>query len=63
VWFAASPKAKLVDVAEVERLIAARNDARKARNFAEADRMRAALDNLGVMIEDRADGTKWRMKE
>ncbi|MGE3333138.1 MAG: cysteine--tRNA ligase [Rhodospirillaceae bacterium] len=62
-WFAAAPKAKLVDVAEVEKLIAARNEARKTRNFAEADRVRAALDALGVLIEDRADGTKWRMKE
>ncbi len=62
-WFAAAPKAKLVDVAEVEKLIAARNEARKTRNFGEADRVRAALDALGVLIEDRADGTKWRMKE
>ena len=62
-WFAASPKAKLVDVAEVERLIAARASARKARDFAEADRMRAALEALGVVIEDRADGTKWRVSE
>lgn len=62
-WFAAAPKAKLVDVAEVERLLAARTEARKSRNFAEADRLRAALDALGVVIEDRADGPKWRMKE
>jgi cysteinyl-tRNA synthetase len=62
-WFAAAPKAKLVDVSEVERLIAARTQARADKNFSEADRFRAALDNLGVVIEDRADGTKWRMKE
>ncbi len=62
-WFAASPRAKLVDVAEVERLIVARAEARKSRDFAEADRVRAALDSLGVVIEDRADGTKWRVKE
>ena len=62
-WFAAAPKAKLVDVSEVERLIAARTQARADQNFSEADRFRAALDNLGVVIEDRAEGTKWRMKE
>jgi len=61
-WFAASPKAKLVDVNEVERLMAARTAARNARDFAEADRLRAALDGLGVVIEDRADGPKWRLK-
>jgi cysteinyl-tRNA synthetase len=62
-WFAASPKARLVDVAEVERLIEARTRARKARDFAAADHLRASLDALGVVIEDRADGVKWRMKE
>lgn len=62
-WFAAAPKARLVDVGEVERLLAARGEARKSRDFAEADRLRAALDDLGVIIEDRADGPKWRMKE
>ncbi len=62
-WFAAAPKAKLVDVAEVERLMTARTQARQNRDFAEADRLRAALDALGVVIEDRADGPKWRVKE
>ncbi len=62
-WFAASPKARLVDVAHVERLLEARADARKARDFAASDRIRGELDALGVTIEDRADGTKWRMRE
>ena len=62
-WFASAPHAKAVDAAEVERLIAARIDARKARDFKEADRLRDAIVALGVTIEDRADGTKWRVAE
>jgi len=50
-----------VDAATVEGLIAARNAARKARDFKEADRIRDEIAGLGVLIEDRADGTHWRM--
>jgi len=61
-WLASAPQAVAIDGAEVERLIEARNAARKAKNFAEADRLRAAIDALGVTIEDRPDGTRWRSK-
>ncbi|MGE3772560.1 MAG: cysteine--tRNA ligase, partial [Gammaproteobacteria bacterium] len=49
-----------VDVAKVEALIAARAAARAAKNWAEADRLRAELGALGVVIEDGAQGTTWR---
>jgi cysteinyl-tRNA synthetase len=49
------------DTAEIERLIAARNAARKARNFAEADRIRTDLAIKGIILEDRpGGGTDWR---
>src|SRR5207244_9418822 len=48
--------------AEVEQLITARNDARKARNFAESDRIRDQLLARGILLEDTPGGTRWRRK-
>jgi cysteinyl-tRNA synthetase len=50
-----------VDAEEIERLIARRAEARKARNFAEADQIRDQLAAQGVVIEDAADRTRWRL--
>ncbi len=46
--------------AEVERLVQARNDARAATDFAEADVLRGKLTALGVEIRDSREGTQWR---
>jgi len=48
--------------AEIEALIDARNAARKSKNFAESDRIRALLDSRGITLEDTPGGTRWRRK-
>jgi cysteinyl-tRNA synthetase len=48
---------KLVNI-----LIEQRNDARKNKDFAKADQLRAKLDDIGIALEDKPDTTTWRMK-
>ncbi|MCU1347206.1 MAG: cysteinyl-tRNA synthetase [Acidobacteria bacterium] len=45
---------------DIERLIAARAAARKARNFAESDRIRDELAAKGIQLEDTPAGVRWR---
>lgn len=59
-WFKAMPTDVGIGAGEIESLIEARNAARKAKDFNEADRIRAELEAKGILIEDSAEGTKWR---
>jgi cysteinyl-tRNA synthetase len=45
---------------DIDALIAQRNAARKAKNFAESDRIRDELSAKGVLLEDGPGGTTWR---
>jgi cysteinyl-tRNA synthetase len=67
-WKAWRPAALAIDDAKVEELIAARNAARKAKDFKEADRLRDKLAAMGVQLKDSKDPstdeikTTWEVK-
>jgi len=51
------------DDAEIEKLVAERQAARKRRDFATADRVRKELDERGIILEDTKDGSvRWKRK-
>ena len=47
--------------AEIDALVAERAEARKAKDFARADRLRDELNAKGVQAEDGPEGTTWRL--
>jgi cysteinyl-tRNA synthetase len=46
--------------AEIDALVAQRQAARAAKDFAAADRIRAELTERGIILEDTASGPVWR---
>ena len=49
--------------AEIEKLVAERNAAKKKRDFAAADRIRKELADRGIILEDAKDGSvRWKRK-
>ena len=60
-WFAGdTPDDGAPETDEIERLIQARQEAKAAKDYAEADRIRNDLAARNIVLEDGADGTKWR---
>ena len=64
-WFSESRQAEskvTLSVERIEELIHLRNEARARKDWAEADRIRKVIDDGGVELFDRADGTVWKPK-
>jgi cysteinyl-tRNA synthetase len=51
-----------IPLAEIDAAIAARQDARRRRDFGEADRIRQDLLAKGVILEDSPQGTRWKRR-
>ena len=49
-----------VDTQLIEEMILKRNLARKDKDFDKADEIRDELKSLGIILDDKADGTKWK---
>jgi len=60
-WSAFRPASLAIDESEIIDLIEARTAARKAKNFAESDRIRDELAAMGVVLKDSKDGTTWEI--
>ena len=60
-WNAWRPEAIEIDDSQIEQLIAARLEARGSKNFAEADRIRDELAEMGVALKDGPEGTTWEI--
>jgi cysteinyl-tRNA synthetase len=61
-WKSWRPAGVTIDEARLGELIAARTAARAAKNWPEADRVRAAIDAMGVVLKDGPEGTTWEIK-
>ena len=62
-WTAWRPASVEIDEQLIEDLIAARLEARKAKDFSEADRIRDELAEMGVALKDGPDGTTWEIAQ
>lgn len=55
-------KGKDITKDEIEKLIAKREEARRNKQWAESDQIRDTLSAKGIVIEDTAHGTRWKVK-
>jgi cysteinyl-tRNA synthetase len=56
----AAPTVAGLSDADIDAMVVRRTDAKRAKQFAEADRLRGELQAAGIVLEDSATGTRWR---
>lgn len=63
-WYRSLMKTKNIDISEEDllRWITEREEARKAKDWETADRIRKELDEKGIILEDKRDGTTWKVR-
>ena len=49
-----------IDPTMIDQLVIERTEARKSKNFARADEIRAQLDGMNILLEDGPEGTTWK---
>ena len=60
-WFTADETGTSDGADDIDGLVTARGEARARKDFAEADRLRDELSEMGIVLEDKPDGTTvWR---
>ena len=62
VWLGYGQAAGGLTEAEINKLVVRRQEAKKARDFALADKIRAELDASGIAVEDTPAGPVWKRK-
>ena len=50
-----------IDPAMIDKLVLERTEARKSKDFARADDIRARLDEMNIILEDGPGGTTWKV--
>lgn len=50
------------DFSSMEEIICLRKEAREAKNWEVADKIRVALDEVNIILKDSKDGTTWEIK-
>ncbi len=63
-WYGALMKVKEIGLSEADIVvrIGERKAARDRKDWAEADRIRKELEEKGIILEDRKDGTGWKVR-
>jgi cysteinyl-tRNA synthetase len=61
-WLQAAGPGDAIGASDIEALIQARQEAKREKDYARADRIRADLLAQGVVLEDSREGTRWKRK-